>query len=337
MNKDEIGVNKNESAPSWTRRSNWKMPLTESNETCVAGFGSAFPARALITFQALGLGCHELAFDSPHGRRSVSRCFGGSFKGERLAGLIAEDVSNEWRLYAGAGDDQFSVEGLITLLADGGETILMKYIGRGGGRYGAGSYRIGAVFEAPVASPLAWLNSVSAAGYVEIDGDSLRADLFELLGQASDDATAVEVEPLYQMTGLDSVGDRLTIHGAVSNRYFTMAETGCLAEGALEGMWVKGLSWGPHRMSSSASSLPWQIDMKVMMQTKQGVPVLQQYLGTIPDRTAPGIAPNDPSWRTAAVFETDVNSEQSWLNEVVAVGVGWKEDNEAHYHYYILV
>ena len=324
-----------ENKPSWTHRGQWKLPQSGDNETSVASFGSQFPVRKLITIQALGLAAHDAAFQGTHGRRSASRCLGGSFSGVRLAGAVAEDVSNEWRLYDASGTGGFAVEGMVTLLADTGETILMKYIGRGSDRYGATSYRIGAVFEAPVSS-CAWLNSICAAGRVDIEGDTLRFDVFELLGRPGAESGWLDVEPLYRMTGLDTVGNRLTIHGAVANRYFTMAETGCRVEGRLEGMWMKGISWGPHRMAFTPSSLPWQIDMKVMMQTKGGVPVLQQYLGTIPDRFAPGDTPDDASWRTAAVFETDIGSDLGWLNGVVAIGIGWKEHSEAHYHYYVL-
>ena len=295
---------------------------------------TGFPASSLIRIEALGLADHALAFEGLSGHRSVSGCKGGHFSGRGVSGDVAAELSNEWRQGAlGAG--VVAVEGLVTLKTSTGETILMKYIGRGNADLGATSYRIGAVFEASCGE-LDWLNDVCAAGRVTVSGADLHFELFELLGKPGPDSVFLEVTPLYQMRARDSIGQRNVIHGQVADRYLTMAGEGCLATGALEAEWLKGFSWGPHRMGKADKTYPWQIDMRVGMRTAQGTAAIQQYIGTVPRQTVSADPAADRSWRTVAVFETEGEGPLAWINGVVALGIGWKEANEAQYLYYVL-
>jgi hypothetical protein len=295
-----------------------------------------FPARLLFNATTRGLGDHSVSFASPMGRRSVSACSGGDFSGPRVSGTVVKDVSSEWRLSSTADPTLFSVEGLVTLQTDAGEVALMKYLGRGSKRYGPNSYRVGVGFEANV-GPLQWLNDVQAAAYVEIEGSNLRFAVYELLGQRRvEDATSLDVEPLFTLNTREAIGERLKIDGEVTGRYFTTAKQGCTMTGTLSGEWLKGYSWGPHRISKSETGFPWQIDMRVAMRTEDGIPIIQHYTGTVPREHAAPDPQADRSWRTTAVYETEGEGRMSWLNGIVAVGIGWPENNEVKYLYYIL-
>lgn len=328
----------NETTPSasWSESRAWQGPKTSEDAVSVDSFGEQFPARPLFSITAQSLGDHSVGLDGPQGRRSISRCDGGRFTGERLSGRLVEDVSNEWQMRATCGADIFSVEGLLTLASDEGETVLIKYAGRGGARYGVDRYCVGMIFEAPAAT-LGWLNDICACAYVRVVGGDLQFEVYELLGRAEPEARALRVDPLYAMSGQDSVGERRTIEGAVANRYVSMAETGCLAEGQLKATWLKGMSWGPHRMGFTPTSFPWQIDMRVAMRATSGDIVVQQYIGALPSCIISPEPDADRSWRTVAVFEAPVSGENAWLNVVVALGIGWTENNEAHYRYYALI
>jgi hypothetical protein len=303
---------------------------------------TGFPARHLFTATARGLGDHGLAFDGPLGRRSVSRCSGGDFGGDRVTGTIVANLSNEWRI--GATDVSELVEGLVTLTNGDGATVLMTYRGRRSARYGADAYRVGVTLEAD-GEAVDWLNDVHAVAYVHVRDTDLRFEVFELLGRPAEDGVLLEVEPLYSMHGRGTVGERYKVRGQVSDRYLTMAEEGCATEGAIAGTWLEGFSWGPHRMARTdrssewrlEESFPWHIDMRVAMRTGDGVPVIQHYLGSNSREMFSGEADADRSWRTSAVFETATGGPLSWLNEIVAVGVGWQESREANYLYYTLI
>ena len=304
-------------------------------------FDTKFPARHLFSATARDLGDHSLAFDGPLGRRSVSRCSGGDFKGDRVAGAVVADLSNEWRV--GATGSTELVEGLVTLSTDDGGTILMTYRGRRSARYGAETYRAGVTLEAD-GEAVDWLNDVHSVAYLRVQGADLQLDVYELLGKPAEDGTLLDVEPLYSMDGKGTVGKRYKVRGPVADRYLTMAEQGCLTEGAISGTWVEGFSWGPHRMARTGSttdwqlqtSFPWHIDMRVVMRTGDDIPVVQQYLGSNSREMVSSDPDADRSWRTTALFETATTGPLSWLNEIVAVGVGWQESREAHYLYYTL-
>ena len=296
-----------------------------------------FPARLLFTAVAQGMGDFGFALAGPVGARSVSAATGGTFCGPRLAGTVVAEHSNEWRL--GSQDDpaRLLVEGLVTLQSAAGETILMSYRGKRSGRYGASGARAGAIFEVNAAGPLDWLNDVSAALYIEQVGADLRFTAYELLDRPAEDGLFLEVAPLYRMSGEGSIGKRHAIAGQTGDRYLTMAEEGCHMAGVLTGTWLKGFAWGPHRTGRAEGSFPWHIDMRVAIRSGEGIGIVQQYMGAI----SRGLVSPDPqadhSWRTIAIYETELGGPLGWLNDIVAVGKGWKDGGEAHYLYYTLV
>jgi len=244
-------------------------------------------------------------------------------------------MSNEWRIHHGGGASAFSVEGLISLQVETDEVVLLKYIGRGGSRYGQNSYLLGITFEASIGS-LDYLNGICAVGYATKKGADLNIVVYELLGRSEPGATGLPVKELFTVQGSESVGERLTVHGPTSRRYFTLAAQGCALKGSIAGTMTKGMSWGPHRMSNSETSFPWQIDMRVTLETNDGLSLLQHYIGTCPAEIVSPEPRADRSWRTIAVFEAPVGSDLSWFNEVVAAGIGWQSGDEAHYIYYEL-
>lgn len=294
-----------------------------------------FPARLLFKAVAQNLGDQGVVFEGPTGSRAVSACSGGHFDGPRLKGIVVAEHSNEWQL-ASAGDPALClIEGLITLRSDDGEVVLMTYRGRKSEINGHSSCRVGVNFEAGMGA-LDWLNDLHAVAYVNSDGEDLQFTVYELLGRPADDGCMLDVEPLYRMSGSGSVGKRYSFEGQIADRYLTMAEQSCVMEGKLSGTWLTGYSWGPHRTGKAAGTFPWHIDMRVAMRTEEGIPIIQQYMGAIsrdlvdPDPTA------DRSWRTTAIYEINVTGALGWLNGILAIGIGWKYGNEAHYFYYTL-
>jgi hypothetical protein len=315
--------------------STWKIPGGQNREPWVGSFGRQFPARLLFDITVLGMGEHRACFNGPLGRRSVAACSGGHFEGPTLRGTLPIDLSNEWRVQHGGGTSAFSVEGLISLQVETGEVVLLKYIGRGGARHGQNSYRLGITFDAS-AGLLDHLNGVCAVGYAEQKGADLSIVVYELLGRPEAGAANLPVKELFTLQGSESVGDRLTLHGPISRRYLTLAAQGCAINGSIKGTMVKGMSWGPHRMSSSKTSFPWQIDMRVTLQTDDELSLLQHYIGTCPAEIASPDPRADRSWRTVAVYEAPIGSALSQFNELVAAGIGWQSGDEAHYIYYEL-
>jgi|SRR5579863_2142652 len=104
--------------------------------------------------------------------------------------------------------------------------------------------------------------------------------------------------------------------------------------GKVSGSWLKGYSWGPHRTGKGPGTYPWQIDMRVAIRTADGIPIIQQYMGAIARELTSPDANADRSWRTTAIYETEESGPLAWLNGILAIGIGWKEGNEAHYLYF---
>ena len=294
-----------------------------------------YPARLLFTAVASAMGDHGVTVAGPIGLRAVSACTGGHFTGPRLSGSVVAEHGNDWLLASATDPALCLVEGLLTLSGDGGETVLATYRGRRSERYGDGRARVGMYFEAGTGA-LDWLNDLHAVAYVETVGSDLHFTVHELLGRPADDSIMLAVEPLYRMSGSGSIGKRYSIQGQVADRYLSMAEQGCAMQGQLSGAWLKGFSWGPHRTGEGAGTFPWQIDMRVAMRTDDGTAIVQHYMGAIA-RELVSIEPDaDRSWRTTAIYETAENGPLAWLNGILAIGIGWKEGNEAHYLYYVV-
>jgi hypothetical protein len=297
-----------------------------------------FPARPLLTLTAESMNRNRLCHNGPMGVRTVMASTGGAFEGDTLRGHVAPGLATGWMLRSAADPDVAVVEGLITLRTSGGATVLMKYLGRQSAFY-ADEWRIGVLFEADGEAD--WLNDVVAAGRVEARGDDLCFILHELLGRSSPpDAHALAVQPLYTMAASGSVGQRYKIDAPIGGRYLSVAESGCRTQGRLAADWPAGFSWGAHRTappSKGPLALPFHIDLKVAMTDADDNLILQHYIGA--NRrdmlsTAPDV---DQSWRTVATFEAPLDGPQTYLNQVVALGFGWVENNEACYDYRVML
>ena len=304
---------------------------------------SLFPARPLFSLTATDMARNILRYAGPMGTRLVASPKGGAFSGNRLNGRIAPGLATEWKLESASRPGVAFIEGLITLLPDEGPAILMRYMGRRSPRYGTDGGRITIGFEAASDSPHDWLNDIVAVGQVERIGDDLRFTIHELLGRMSapdSNALSIEGDPLYIMAAHGSVGDRHIIHTPVSSRYMTIAEEGCETHGQLNASWPAGFAWGAHRTSRTATgefTLPLHIDMRAGLVADNGDALLQYYLGTTPRSALDPSPGNDQSWLTAALFEAPASGPNAWLNDIVALGIGWVEDNEARYDYRIWI
>jgi hypothetical protein len=300
-----------------------------------------FPARRLFSLSATNMASNVLRYTGPMGIRTAASPEGGQFSGDRLKGTLAPGLATEWQLESTSTPGLAFVEGLFTLLPDEGPAILMRYMGRRSARYGTDSWRVAVSFEAAADGPHDWLNDALGVARIDKSGDDLHFTVHELLGRKSNpDADALETDTglLYRMIAQGSVGERHIVHTPISTRYMTIAEEGCETTGQLSATWPAGFAWGAHRTSRTPEgefTLPLHIDMRVSLVTESGEALLQYYQGTTA-RSA--IAPDpdtDRSWLTIAVFEAAVDGPNAYLNGIVALGIGWVEDNEAHYEYRI--
>ncbi len=299
-----------------------------------------YASRPLFSMTAKDMGHNVLRHSGAMGVRSAASPNGGTFEGARLRGRIAPGVAAEWQLESLATPGLAFVEGLVTLLgSENDAAILMKYMGRRAARYGESGWRVAATFEAPGDGSYDWLNDVVAAVEVERVGDDLRFTAHELLGRkAAVDAHALKVEPLYRMGASGSVGTRNVVKSPVSTRYISVAEEGCDTRGRLNAHWPAGFSWGAHRASRTDAgeyALPLHIDMRAGLVAENGGFIIQSYIGTTPRSVLDPAPDADRSWITVATFEAPAEGELAYLNEVVALGIGWVEDNEACYEYRI--
>ena len=296
-----------------------------------------FPARPLFDIVANGMAANVLRTAGPFGERSMAAPKGGEFRGDRISGTIVPNLANEWQIKSGTQAGLSFVQGLITLTTGAGDAILMKYVGRRSAFY-ADSWRIGACFEADGAAD--WLNDVVAAGRVEVVGDDLRFSLHELLGRKSPiDDHSLDTEPLYTMAASGSVGERFKINSPIGGRYLSVADSGCDTQGRLQAHWPAGFSWGAHRTglhSAEGMGFPFHIDLTVGLVAEDGATIFQSYIGTNSRELVNRSPDIDRSWRTIAMFEAPADGPHAYLNEVIALGFGWVEANEANYEYRIM-
>ena len=298
--------------------------------------GDFFPTRPLFRITARNMARNGLCFDGPLGQRPVSRPDSGRFEGDRISGELLAHLANEWRIDSALEAGLSMLEGQLALQSDDGGTIFMKYFGRRSPRYGDGSWRLGVTFEADRAGA-DWLNELHAIAHVEQSGDDFLFDVHELVRADAPNADHVfRITPLYEMVARDSVGQRHTIDGAVARRYFSVAERGCRTSGLLNAEWPEGFSWGAHRMGSNGGMMPMQIDLRPVLVTDDGATIIQHYIGVSQTELMSVDPGADRSWRVTAVFEAPISGPYAWLNGIVAIGLGWAEEGEAQYRYYIV-
>jgi hypothetical protein len=97
----------------------------------------------------------------------------------------------------------------------------------------------------------------------------------------------------------------------------------------LRGQFLPGFSWSPHRIGTQDDQPLLQYDVKTLLRTDDGVPILMSYVGVY------SAAYPDHSWMTATLFEVPAGA-YAWLNEVQAIGVGRTFGGGAEYKVYVL-
>lgn len=297
-----------------------------------------FPARPLFSIHAEKMASNALRHSGPMGERIMSSPTGGAVQGPALNGRLLPGLASEWQLESATTPGLAWVEGLLSIQPDIGEAVLVKYVGRRSTRYGGQGYRIAMTFDAPADGPHDGLNDVVAVGQVEVRGDDVHFDIHELLSRLSPpDGNALPVELLYEMVAASSVGERHVIHSPIASRYLTIAEEGCDVTGRLKAQWPAGFAWGAHRVAASGEghNLPLHIDMRPGLRTSDGEALIQHYIGTTPRAVLDPSPDADRSWLTVAAFEAPATGPSAYLNEVLALGIGWVENGEARYEYHI--
>lgn len=297
-----------------------------------------FPARPIFSIHAEKMATNVLRHSGPMGIRTMASPTGGTVQGSALNGKLLPGLASEWQLESATQKGVAWVDGLISVLPDEGEAVLLKYIGRRSPRYGEGEWRIAITFDAPSEGAHDWLNDIVAVGQVKTVGEDLRFDVFELLRREGvADENGLPTEALYDMAAASSVGDRHVIKSPISSRYLTIAEEGCEVKGRLQAEWPAGFAWGAHRAAQDAASynLPLHIDMRPGLRASNGEALIQHYVGTTPRAVLDPSPDADRSWLVVAAFEAPAEGELAYLNEVLALGIGWVEDNEARYIYRI--
>lgn len=282
---------------------------------------------------------HSYDYIGPFGRRRFEKAVGGTISGAAMDGKVLELLATDYGRVSDDGQLR-AFNASITLQADDGSIVLMQYRGRASKTYGPGQSRIQALFQAPE-GPYFGLNGVQAVGTGTQDGDDM---VFEVYGLVDRDAFEGpdDIRPPVERENLpgEFILRRRSAHipGAIrhkldaplGSRYFTLAEGGGIFQGPrLEGDFLSGFSWSPHRMLPGSTAL-MQYDVETFLRTNDGTQILMSYTGVASDQYA------HHSWRTAALFEVPAGPHD-WLNDVQACGFGrWKGDG-AEYDIYALL
>jgi hypothetical protein len=121
---------------------------------------SSLPVEHLFTLNAKISGRHVIP-NGPQGSRAVVGVNGGTFKGARLEGTVAESPGGDWVTSRADGSARLDVR--LLLQTNDGANILMTYSGIGMMKDGAFSIRTAPQFETGD-ERYAWLNNVQAVG-----------------------------------------------------------------------------------------------------------------------------------------------------------------------------
>lgn len=130
--------------------------------------------------------------DGPYGTRRFIPVTGGTFKGERLSGVLLPGGA-DCQLIRPDGVAELDVR--VTLKTDDGVTLLMRGLGLRSatpevmariarGEFVPGReyyFRNSLVFEAPQSGPYEWLNRLIAIGHGERRPDSVHMSVYEVM------------------------------------------------------------------------------------------------------------------------------------------------------------
>lgn len=297
------------------------------------------PVSHLFTVRLNAMREHRHDYVGPFGRRRFEKAVGGTVSGTAMNGRVLELLATD---YGRVSTDETlrAFNASITLQADDGAIVLMQYRGRASPAYGPGQSRIQALFQAPE-GPLHALNGVQAMGLGrEEDGDVV-LEIYGLIDkdafEGPDDTRAfpqresLPAEFIFRRRSAHIPGaTRHKLDAPLGSRYFTLAEGGGKFKGPrLEGDFLSGFSWSPHRMLPGSTAL-MQYDVETFLRADDGTPILMSYTGVASDQYA------HHSWRTAALFEVS-SGPHDWLNGVQACGFGSWQGDGAQYDIYALL
>jgi hypothetical protein len=298
------------------------------------------PVEHLFTLTLEGLASDRHDYAGPFGRRVFEIATGGTVRGAQLNGKVLPLLATDYG-HASTDGRVRHLDAGVALQAEDGTVVLMQYRGRASPTYGVGQSRIQAIFTVG-AGPHDWLNGIQAIGYGREEGGQTVFDVYALTGApesegATADAphgpgrTAVAAQFLFRRKSEHVPGaERHTIHGPLGSRYLTLAEGGgAFAGPAMSGQFLPGYSWSPHRIGEQDGQPLLQYDVKTLLRTDDGTPVLMSYTGAY-SKHYPAM-----SWMTAVLFEVP-EGPHGWLNEIQGVGVGRWAGDGAEYIVYTL-
>jgi Protein of unknown function (DUF3237) len=291
---------------------------------------SNISVRHLFTMRLNRLHGDSHDFMGPFGRRIFERPRGGSIDGAEIRGQVLDLLATD---YGNASSDGTlrQIDANIVAQTHDGVIIYMKVRGRASPAYGPGQSRICLLFTVEE-GPYEDLNSIQAVGIGRDEGEDTIYEIYALTGEpesavaANDslsplDRKSLPATYLFTRKSEHTPGSvRRSIQGPLGGRYMTLAEAGGKFTGPrLEGAFLSGYSWSPHYTGMLRGTEIMHYDVRTLLQTDDGVPILMSYLGTKP-------AVYDGTYMTATVFEVPAGP-YDWLNQVQAVGAGrWMGD-----------
>jgi hypothetical protein len=298
------------------------------------------PVQHLFTMTLRDAHTDRVDFAGPFGRRVFERPAGGTLAGAKVTGevltLLATDYGN-----ASLDGRIRQIDAYVTARTDDGTVILMQVRGRASPTYGPEHSRIQILFTVGPGA-YEWLNGVQAIGFGQNAGSDTLYEVYALTGAPESevesgsgrDGTArdtVDAEYLFTRQSQHTPGaERHVIDNPLGKRFLSVAEGGGAFHGPrLRGQFLTGFSWSPHRIGAQNDQPLLQYDVKTLLRTDDGTPVLMSYTGVYSSAYPAG------SWMTAIVFEAPDGS-YAWLNEIQAVGIGRTAGGGAEYTVYSL-
>jgi len=298
------------------------------------------PIQHLFTMTLKNVRADRFDFVGPFGRRIFERPAGGTVAGARVKGEVLDLLATD---YGNASLDGLirQIDAYVTARTDDGIAILMQVRGRVSPAYAAGQSRIQILFTVGPGA-YEWLNGIQAIGMGQDQGGDTVYEVYAVTGAQETSAapnstrggterTSVAAEYLFTRQSQHTPGaERHIIDSPLGKRFLTLAEGGGAFHGPrLQGQFIPGFSWSPHRMGAQNDQPLLQYDVKTLLRTDDGVPILMSYTGVYSSAYPPG------SWVTATLFEVP-DGPYAWLNEVQAIGIGRTAGGGAEYKVYAL-
>jgi Protein of unknown function (DUF3237) len=300
---------------------------------------SNISVRHMFTMRLNRLHADSHDFIGPFGRRIFERPRGGTIDGADVQGEVLDLLATDYG-YASSDGELRNIDANVVAQTHDGVIIHMKVRGRASPAYGPGQSRISLLFTV-AEGPYEDLNSIPAVGIGRDEGDDTVYEIYALTGQPESDVASDDSLPprerktlpatyLFTRKSAHTPGSvRHSIKGPLGGRYMTLAEAGGKFKGPrLEGIFLSGYSWSPHYTGILQDQEIMHYDVKTLLQTDDGVPILMSYLGTKPTGYT-------GTYMTATVFETP-EGPYDWLNQIQAVGAGHWQGDGAQYTVYAL-